>query len=562
MLVKVQSVALVGLESVPVEVEVDVAAQGFPGLTIVGLPSKAIEEAKERVKTAINNSGLDFPPKKITVNLAPADVPKEGAAYDLPIAVGILAASGQIMQNAPVLPDTPSLTKEGEGLPAQAGGVRGLDGIFYGELSLDGGLRATKGVLLVGLYAASTSPLHPSPDPGEGNLRDVPNGVKPKIYVPIFSANEAAVVEGIKVIPVRNLKELVDHMNGVKEIEPLKYLEVAREVSDVGVEFDLGEVAGQEMAKRALTIAAAGGHNLLMWGPPGTGKTMLARAMPGILPPLSPAEALEVTRIYSVAGMMESGESLIRRRPFRSPHHGVSAPGMVGGGSNPMPGEVSLAHLGVLFLDEMAEFPRSVLEGLRQPMEDGVVGIVRAAAHVTYPASFTLVAAVNPCPCGYLGHPRRECSCSDKQVRKYRQRMSGPILDRIDLHVRVPAVETEKLVNTSPSSPSPNLGEGRGEVLSKTIRENVMSARRIQEKRFAGTATFTNSQMRNKQVRQFCTLDGETERLLRLAVEKFDLSARAYFRLIKVARTIADLGGEEKILPAHMAEALQYRQIS
>lgn len=503
MLARIQSVANVGLESVSVEVEVDVAEQGFPGFNIVGLASKAVEEARERVKTAIVNSGLDFPPKKITVNLAPADLPKDGAAYDLPIAVGILAASGQ----------TPISNH-----------------LFYGELSLDGSLRATKGVLLVGLFAKREE--------------------MQQIFVPIFSANEAAVVEGIQVFPVRNLRELVDHLNNIKVIESLSHLVIDSLVEDAVVDFDLAEVAGQEQAKRALLIAAAGGHNLLMSGPPGAGKTMLARAMPGILPPLAAAEALEVTRIYSVSGLLEPGESLLRRRPYRSPHHGVSAAGIIGGGSNPMPGEVSLAHLGVLFLDEMAEFPRAVLESLRQPMEDGVVSIVRAAAHVSYPASFTLLAAVNPCPCGYLGHPKRECKCTDKQIKKYRARISGPILDRIDLHVRVPAVETEKLG-----------AEGQNGKGSKEIRQDVIAARKIQEVRFKGSGIYTNAQMRNKQIKQFCKLDGETERLLRLAVEKHDLSARTYFRLIKVARTIADLEGSENIGQMHMAEALQYRQV-
>ncbi len=504
MLARIRSVAHVGLVSVAIEVEVDVAEQGFPGFNIVGLAGKAVEEARERVKTAINNSGLDFPPKKITVNLAPADLPKDGGAYDLPIAVGILAASQQIPMN-------------GQGST-----------LFYGELSLDGSLRATKGVLLVGLFAKGGS-----------------------IFVPVESANEAAVVEEVTVYPVRNLKELVDHLNGIKTIESLNHLAIDALVDDAVVDFDLAEVAGQEQAKRALLIAAAGGHNLLMSGPPGAGKTMLARAMPGILPPLSAGEALEVTRIYSVVGLLEPGESLLRRRPFRSPHHGISAAGIIGGGTNPLPGEVSLAHLGVLFLDEMAEFPRSVLESLRQPMEDGVVSIVRVAGHVSYPASFTLLAAINPCPCGYLGHPRRECKCTEKMIRKYRGRISGPILDRIDLHVRVPAVETEKLA----SSPV-------GQLSSQVIREQVIKARKTQEIRLKNFSIYTNAQMKNKLVKQFCKLDGETERLLRLAVEKHDLSARAYFRLIKVARTIADLAGSADIAVGHMAEALQYRQIS
>lgn len=502
MLVKLRSVAHVGLSSVPVDVEVDVATQGFPGFTIVGLAGKAVEEARERVKTAITNSGLDFPGKKITVNLAPADLPKDGGAYDLPIAIGILVASGQLELPHP-------------------------RAIFYGELGLSGDVRPTKGVLLVGLFAKKH---------GTG-----------EIFVPSESAAEARVVEGVRVFPVQSLRDLVAHLVGATPITPLEPRQERVSQEDI-VEFDLSEVAGQEQAKRALAIAAAGGHNLLMTGPPGAGKTMLARALPGILPPLTSAEALEVTRIYSVAGLLPSGTSLLQRRPFRSPHHGISAAGIIGGGSNPLPGEVSLAHLGVLFLDEMAEFPRSVLESLRQPMEDGVVSIVRVGAHVSYPASFTLLAAVNPCPCGYLGHPKRPCACSEKQVRKYRARLSGPILDRIDLHVLVPAVETEKLS-----------GQAKGGVDSKTVRHEVIRARALQEKRFRGEGLYTNSQMKNKQVRQHCALDGETARLLKRAVEAYDLSARAYFRLIKVARTIADLAASPVITPMHMAEAIQYR---
>lgn len=507
MVSKVITATTIGLNAHKIDVEVDFV-NSLPNISIVGLPDAAVNEAKERVRSAVKNSGFTFPSLRIVVNLAPADIKKEGTNFDLPIAVGILAQGGFIAEE------------------------KLKDIAFLGELSLDGKLRSINGVL-----------------PLVSGLKDF--GIK-SVIVPEVNSKEAALVEGIEVLGAEYLSDVTNHFSEDSEYK-LKQISVdinnyLKEKNQKDYLYDFKDVKGQQKAKKALEIAAAGGHNILMMGSPGSGKTLMAKCFASILPPLELKEAIELTKIYSISGLLPLNEPLITNRPYRAVHHSASAVGIIGGGSNPKPGEITLAHRGVLFLDELVEFPRNVLETLRQPLEDGEVTISRAQTSIKYPADFMLLGAMNPCPCGFLGDSQKHCTCSEFQIQRYRSRLSGPLLDRIDLQIEVPRLTPEELLNMKDNAEP-----------SYEIRKRVVKARQIQASRYKNRNILTNSELNSDLIKQFCKIDKPSEEMLKNAIIKFNLSGRSYDRILKLARTIADLANESNILQSHISQALQYR---